>query len=109
MTRGWKKGVGSWVSTSVLVRFESSVDSTNFGEESMSWISPGIGDPLDGFRSKKNEHHSVVLSRLHNYMYSRTAVAADCSTVTNIAESGDRTQTYSITAVLYRTTHSQIP
>ena len=44
MTRGWKKGVGNWASTSVFVRLGSDGGdgSTNVGEESMSWTSPGI-------------------------------------------------------------------
>ena len=40
MTRGWKKGVGSCVRTSVLVRVESSV---GVGDVSMR---PGIGESL---------------------------------------------------------------
>jgi len=49
MTRGWKKGVGNWASTSVFVRLEVSVagdESTNVGEEEMSWVSPGILEAL---------------------------------------------------------------
>jgi len=45
MTRGWKKGVGNWASTSVFVRLEVSVagdESTNVGEELVSWVNPGI-------------------------------------------------------------------
>jgi len=44
MTRGWKKGVGSWVSTSVLVRLGSVADgeATNVGDECECWVSPGI-------------------------------------------------------------------
>jgi hypothetical protein len=52
MTRGWKKGVGNWASTSVFVRLGSAAGdgSTNDGEGSMSWISPGISQAfMDGF------------------------------------------------------------
>lgn len=39
ITRGWKKGVGNWVSTSVLVQLKGSVaggESSNVGEEETS-------------------------------------------------------------------------
>jgi hypothetical protein len=45
MTRGWKKGTGNWVSTSVLVRLKGSVaggEATNVGEEFTSCVRPGI-------------------------------------------------------------------
>lgn len=51
MTRGWKKGAGNCVSTSVLVPFKGSVaggEATNVGEEETSWVSPGISRVLWG-------------------------------------------------------------
>jgi hypothetical protein len=50
MTRGWKKGVGNWVSTSVFVRLEDSLavgELTNVGEEFISSVGPDIEKVLD--------------------------------------------------------------